>query len=101
MKKSGPKYNDLDPILNNQIRLTVISILVKMKQADFNYLKERTNANQGNLSHQLKKLSEADYITIQKSFYNNYPKTTCKLTQTGLKAFETYVENIKNYLYLK
>ena len=79
----------------------VISILVKLKQADFNYLKEKTQANQGNLSHQLKKLQEAGYITIQKGYENNYPKTVCKISKEGLSAFENYVDQIKKYLYLE
>ena len=101
MKQKQERYKDLDPLLNNQVRLTVISILMKLKQADFNYLKEQTAANQGNLSHQLRKLNEAGYISIQKSFVNNYPKTSCKITKKGKQAFEKYVESIKKYLYIE
>lgn len=91
-------YPELDPVLNTPIRLAIVSILIKVKQADFVYLMEMTNATQGNLSHQLKKLKEADYIEIQKGFKGNYPHTTCKLTQQGRQAFESYVESIKKYL---
>jgi len=45
---------DLDPILNQQIRLAIVSLLIKVNKADFNYLKEKTKTTQGNLSHQLK-----------------------------------------------
>ena len=95
------QFENLDPILNNQIRLMVMSVLLKLKQADFKYLKEQTKANQGNLSHQLKKLQEASYIEIIKGFENNYPKTVCKITDEGISAFEQYVKNIKKYLYLE
>jgi DNA-binding MarR family transcriptional regulator len=93
-------YNELDPILNTPVRLAVVSALIKMKQADFGYLQEVTNTTQGNLSHQIKKLSEEEYIEVIKTFKGNYPQTICRLTPKGRKAFEKYVEDIKKYLHL-
>jgi DNA-binding MarR family transcriptional regulator len=93
-------YNELDPVLNTPVRLAVVSALIKMKQADFAYLQEVTNTTQGNLSHQIKKLNEAEYIEVIKTFKGNYPQTICKLTPKGRKAFEKYVEDIKKYLHL-
>jgi DNA-binding MarR family transcriptional regulator len=93
-------YTELDPILNVPVRLAIVSALMKVKQADFNYLMEITKTTQGNLSHQIKKLSEAEYITVEKTFKGNYPQTICKLTAKGKKAFENYVEAIKKYLHL-
>lgn len=91
-------FKDLDPLLHSQLRLAVISILISVKKADFSYLKEQTKSTAGNLSVQLQKLKEADYIEIEKSFKDNYPQTTCKITKTGIKAFEEYVKNIKQYI---
>jgi hypothetical protein len=71
-----------------------------MKQADFNYLMETTRPTQGNLSHQIRKLQEAEYIEVIKTFKGNYPHTICKLTSKGRKAFEKYVADIKDYLHL-
>ena len=93
-------FEMLDPVLNTPVRLAIVSVLVKVKQADFNYLMEITQTTQGNLSHRLKKLKEADYIEIEKTFKGNYPNTICHLTRTGKKAFEQYVESIKKYLHL-
>lgn len=93
-------YHNLDSVLNQQVRLAIVSILIKVNRADFNYLKERTQTTQGNLSHQLKKLKESDYINIDKTFEKNYPKTYCSLTSKGKKAFEEYVEQMKKYLNL-
>lgn len=93
-------FKKLDSVLNSPVRLAVVSLLIKVKKADFNYLKEQTETTQGNLSHQIKKLKEADYIEVIKSFHNNYPKTECQLTPKGRKAFEEYVKNIKTYLNL-
>jgi DNA-binding MarR family transcriptional regulator len=91
-------FKDLDPILHSQLRLAVMSLLVSVKEAEFTYLKEKTDSTAGNLSVQLQKLKEAGYIGIEKKFKDNYPQTICKITETGIKAFEVYVKNIKSYL---
>jgi DNA-binding MarR family transcriptional regulator len=93
-------YNELDPVLNTPVRLAIVSALIKMKQADFTYLMDVTHTTQGNLSHQIKKLNEAGYVEVIKTFKGNYPHTICKLTAKGRSAFEKYVEDIKKYLHL-
>jgi hypothetical protein len=52
----------------------------------------------GYLNTQLQKLKDANYIELEKSFKNNYPQTICKITKTGIKAFEDYVKAIQIYL---
>jgi DNA-binding transcriptional ArsR family regulator len=93
-------YNELDPVLNVPVRLAIVSALIKVKQADFGYLMEITKTTQGNLSHQIKKLNEAEYIEVEKTYKGNYPQTICRLTAKGKRAFENYVEAIKKYLHL-
>ncbi|HXB95266.1 MAG TPA: transcriptional regulator [Puia sp.] len=93
-------YKDLDPVLNTPVRLAIVSALIKLKQSDFAHLMEITSTTQGNLSHQIRKLQEAEYIEVIKTFKGNYPHTICKLTAKGRKAFERYVEDIKKYLHL-
>ena len=82
-------FEPLDKLLTNPIRLMVMSVLVKVDSCDFNYLKKMTNSTQGNLSIQLKRLFENNYISITKSFEKNYPKTSCRITKTGATAFES------------
>ena len=89
---------DLDPLLHSQLRLGVMSLLISVDFAEFTFLKEKTNSTAGNLSVQLDKLSEAGYITIEKTFKGKKPLTTCKITPQGIKAFETYVANLKQYI---
>lgn len=93
-------YKDLDPVLSTPVRLAIVSALIKLKQSDFGHLQELTGTTQGNLSHQIRKLQEAEYIEVIKTFKGNYPHTICKLTPRGRKAFEQYVEDIKKYLHL-
>lgn len=94
------KFDNLDPVLSTPVRLAIVSVLIKVKQADFNTLMHITQTTQGNLSHQLKRLNDEGYISVEKSFKGNYPLTTCKLTAKGKKAFEAYVETIRKYLHL-
>ena len=88
---------DLDKIFLNQIRLEVISILLTVDNCNFSFLKEKTNASQGNLSIQLKKLKGVGYIKIEKTFQNNYPKTKCRITSRGRKSFEKFFNTLKAY----
>jgi DNA-binding MarR family transcriptional regulator len=89
---------DLDPLLHSQLRLGIISLLMSVESAEFTYLKEKTNSTAGNLSVQLDKLSEAGYIAIEKTFRGKKPLTTCRITKQGLKAFEEYVNTLKQYI---
>ena len=91
-------FQDLDPLLHSQLRLAVMSLLISLESADFTYLKEKTNSTAGNLSVQIDKLSEAGYITVEKSFRGKKPLTTCRITRKGIKAFEDYVNNLKGYI---
>jgi len=91
-------YKELDPILHSPLRLAIISLLVKEGEFDFNSLKEKTGATSGNISVQLKKLEEAGYITIEKSYRNNYPHTGVSISKKGLTAFEEYINSLKEYL---
>jgi predicted transcriptional regulator len=91
-------FAELDPLLHSQLRLAIMSLLISVKEADFSYLQEATNSTNGNLSVQISKLKDAEYIEVKKTFENNYPKTTCKITRKGIRAFEKYVSDIKQYL---
>src|SRR5271169_3259568 len=91
-------FKELDPILHSQLRLAVMSLLISVKEAEFIFLKEETNATAGNLSVQIQKLKEAGYIDVKKHFKDNYPQTICRITPQGIKAFEVYVKNLQTYL---
>jgi DNA-binding MarR family transcriptional regulator len=92
-------FAPLDPVLHNQLRLAVVSLLMTVEEGDFNFLLDQTGATRGNLSVQITKLKDAGYIDVKKGFKDNYPHTTCSITPGGLKAFEAYVKAIKGYLH--
>ena len=84
-------FKELDPILHSQLRLAVMSLLIGIKEADFSFIREKTNATAGNLSVQVQKLKEAGYIQVAKQFKDNYPQTTCKITPE-VKALQEYLK---------
>ncbi|WP_459188826.1 winged helix-turn-helix domain-containing protein [Parabacteroides sp. APC149_11_2_Y6] len=91
-------FKELDPLLHSQLRLAVMSILLSVEEAEFVYLKEKTQATAGNLSVQIDKLNEAGYIEVEKSFVGKKPRTVCRITSAGRKAFEEYVQALKSYI---
>jgi len=91
-------YQNLDDLIHSRIRLAIISVLVAVEVADFNFLKEKVNATDGNLSVHLKKLEEANYISVKKEFIDRKPKTVYTLTKTGIKAFEVYVAQLEKLI---
>lgn len=92
---------ELNPLLHSQLRLAVMSILMNVDEADFVYLREETESTAGNLSVQIEKLSSAGYINVEKGFLGRKPRTVCRLTEKGRKAFEEYVDALKSYINLQ
>jgi DNA-binding MarR family transcriptional regulator len=91
-------FANLDPLLHSQLRLAVMSLLIGVDSAEFVFIREKTESTAGNLSVQLDKLSKAGYISVTKSFKGKKPLTTCSITKVGIKAFEDYVNNLKQYI---
>ncbi len=89
---------ELNPLLHSQLRLAVMSILMNVEEADFVYLKEKTESTAGNLSVQLDKLSNAGYIDVEKGFVGKKPRTVCRVTEAGRQAFIEYVDALREYI---
>lgn len=89
---------ELNPVIHSQLRLSILSILMSVEEADFMYIKQQTDATMGNLSVQITKLEEAGYISVEKTFQGKRPRTICRMTDAGRKAFMEYVETLKEYL---
>lgn len=84
----------IDEVIHGRLRLGIMVYLADAEAADFTELKTALEATQGNLSVHLKKLEEAGYVAIAKSFVNNRPLTRVSITPEGLRAFAAYVEAI-------
>lgn len=84
----------IDDVIHGRLRLGVMAYLAHAEVADFNELKAALDATQGNLSVHLRKLEDAGYIAIDKSFVGRKPLTRARLTPEGRKAFAEYLEAI-------
>jgi hypothetical protein len=93
-------FKELNPLIHSQLRLAIMTLLLSVEEADFTYLKEKTNATSGNLSVQLDKLNNAGYIRLTKDFVGRKPRTSCRLTEIGKRALEEYIESLKTYFEL-
>ncbi len=82
----------IDDVIHGRIRLGIVAYLASAEVADFNELKAALGATQGNLSVHLRKLEEADYVTIEKGFLGRKPLTRVRLTPAGRKAFADYLK---------
>ncbi len=91
-------YQQLDDIIHSRIRLAIMSVLVSVDEAEFTFLRDKVNATDGNLSTHLKKLEDAGYVAVNKSFINRKPLSRYLLTQKGRKAFEIYIEKLEKMI---
>lgn len=89
---------DLDRVIHEPARLTIVSLLFLSKEADFLYLQHETGLTRGNLSSHLARLEEAGYVRIEKTYRGKLPLTLCSLTEAGRKAFQTYRKTVKRAL---
>ena len=91
-------FKELNPLLHSELRLAIMSILLGVEEADFVFIREQTGATAGNLSVQIDRLQKAGYIEVEKGFRGKMPRTVCRITRTGIDAFEEYVEALKGYI---
>jgi len=85
---------NIDDVIHGRMRLGIVAYLANAEVADFNELKAALQATQGNLSVHLRKLEEAGYITIEKSFLGRKPLTRARVTPEGLAAFRRWLDTI-------
>lgn len=82
----------IDEVIHGRMRLGIMVYLADVETAEFTELKTVLEATQGNLSVHLKKLEEAGYVAIDKSFRDNKPLTRVSITAQGRRAFGDYLK---------
>ncbi|MEN0039515.1 MAG: transcriptional regulator [Cellvibrio sp.] len=90
--------DSVDDVIHGRLRLGVMAYLINLGDTDFIQLKAKTGATDGNLSVQLRKLEEAGYIEISKSFAGKKTVTGVTLTESGRQAFIRYLENMQRLI---
>jgi DNA-binding MarR family transcriptional regulator len=88
-------YQQLDDVIHSRIRLAVMAILAVVDDAEFTYLRDQTGATDGNLGAHLRKLEEAGYVAVDKSFVDRKPVSRYALTAKGRQAFGEYVDRME------
>ena len=92
---SSVRADALDRLIHERLRLGIVSALAVNDSLSFSDLKKLMKTTDGNLSVHARKLEEADYITCTKSFEGRMPKTEYKLTATGRRALERYLDHME------
>lgn len=88
----------IDEVIHGRIRLGVMAYLSGAGSADFGALKTRLATTDGNLSVHLRKLEEAGFVAVEKSFAGRKPLTTARLTEEGRAAFVAYLDAMAGLL---
>jgi DNA-binding transcriptional ArsR family regulator len=89
---------DVDRTIHEPARLIIVATLSAVDEADFLYLLGATGLTKGNLSSHLARLEEAGYVRIGKEFVGKTPRTTCRLTDDGRDALDTYRQQMKSVM---
>jgi DNA-binding MarR family transcriptional regulator len=97
MNETGP-LPELDPIVHGQLRLAVLSLLSGVDQADFRWLRDRTDSTDGNLGANLARLEQAKYVAVTKKFIGRKPTSLYRITLAGRKALAAYVSALRKLL---
>jgi DNA-binding MarR family transcriptional regulator len=84
--------SQIDDVVHGRVRLGILTYLAQAEAADFTELRDALQTTQGNLSIHLRKLEDAGYVTIDKSFLNRKPLTRARLTKSGRKALADYLD---------
>ena len=87
-----------DPLLHQDIRSRLVSLLIANEELPFKALKEYLEVTDGNLSSHLTKLEKAGYVRIEKIFEGKRPKTTVHITKAGRGAFKNYIAQLKAFI---
>ena len=90
--------NEIDAVIHERARLSIVSALAGVAEMSFNELKSELSLTDGNLSAHSRTLEEAGYIEVAKSFRKRRPLTTMRLTAKGRKAFRQYLTVLQQVL---
>ncbi len=93
-----PDLPELNPIVHGRLRLAVLSLLSGVEEAEFSWLRAKTEATDGNLGAQLLKLEQAGYVVVEKKFVLRKPQTVYRITKAGRRAFMEYIKALKKLI---
>ncbi len=89
---------ELDRVIHEPARLTIVALLAGVKQADFLWVLTESGLTKGNLSSHLAKLETSGYVEIDKTYRGKTPLTLLRLTPEGQAAFTAYKKSLTGLL---
>ena len=92
---------ELNETIHQPVRLRIMATLVTLEQndeVDFIYLRDLLDVTDGNLGAHLRKLEEAGYITVNKTFVERKPRTYVSATAEGRRIFQEHVAALESIL---
>lgn len=94
MAADGFDIGAIDDVIHGRVRLGIMAYLATAEDADFNTLKGKLQCTDGNLSVHLRKLEEAGYVALEKTYAGRKPLTRVSVTDSGRNAFLGYLDTI-------
>jgi DNA-binding transcriptional ArsR family regulator len=92
-------YTDIDGVFHSRIRIAAVSVLVSVGEADFTFIRDAIGTTDGNLATHMRKLEEAGYVEVSKSFVKRKPLTQYRLSEKGRNALHDYIERLEKLLH--
>ena len=89
---------ELNKIIHEPARISIMTLLSLVENADFLFIMNQTGLTQGNLSFHMTKLEAAGYVSIEKTFKNKRPNTILKLNEEGREEFRTYIRSVREFI---
>jgi len=93
-----PELPELNPVVHGRLRLAILTLLSGVEEAEFTWLRAKTEATDGNLGAQLLKLEEAGYVVVERKLTLRKPQTVYRMTRAGRQALTEYVRALKQLL---
>ncbi len=91
-------YQKINDVLHSRIRTAIMAVLFTVEEAEFTFIRAKINATDGNLSVNLKKLEDSNYISVTKKFVNRKPVSIYRITGEGKIAFEQYIKTLESII---
>jgi len=89
---------ELNKIIHEPARISILTLLSVVENADFLFVMNQTGLTQGNLSFHLSKLEAAGYVTVEKTFKNKRPNTILRLSDQGRQEYQSYIGSLREFL---
>ena len=92
---------EFDPLIHQAARLQIMAALSALNddtQMDFSALRDLLGLTDGNLAAHLRKLEDAGYLAVEKTFVGRRPRTYLSLTPDGRRAFAAHVRALRKIL---